>query len=163
MTNDAASLDQLHDILVPASVPWWPPAPGWYVVLGIVLVLMVILLIRALRHRLRNAYRHEALAALRMSRLSAVELATLLKRVALTAYPREQVASLTGQAWLDWLAQTSGLPIPSGVADTLTSGVYSTVNTRDTDALSEFVARWIRCHFEQDHRASTLDPRAMPC
>ena len=28
--NDAGSLQNLNDIVVPEPVAWWPPAPGWY-------------------------------------------------------------------------------------------------------------------------------------
>lgn len=38
------------------------------------------------------------------------KLAILLKRTALLVYPREQVAPLSGAAWLVFLAQTSGEP-----------------------------------------------------
>jgi hypothetical protein len=37
---------------------------------------------------------------------SGVELATLIKRVALSVYPRARVASLTGDQWLSFLDQT---------------------------------------------------------
>src|SRR5258705_4032303 len=38
---DPTSLENLYDIITPSPVPWWPPAPGWYVVGGVVLVLAV--------------------------------------------------------------------------------------------------------------------------
>jgi hypothetical protein len=146
MSDDPASLDRLHDIVAPGPVPWWPPAPGVYLVLGIFLILVLIFALRALRHHLRQAYRREALAEIRRGRLSVVDLATLLKRVAVTAYPREQVAALTGRAWLDWLRLTGRLDVPPGVADLLTSAVYSGAGNADTAALTVFVRLWIRRH-----------------
>jgi hypothetical protein len=41
--NDAGSRQKLNDIVVPAPVPWWPPAPGWYVLLGISLAALVLM------------------------------------------------------------------------------------------------------------------------
>lgn len=38
MTLDPTSLDRLHDLVLPSSVPWWPPAPGWYGVLGLLVL-----------------------------------------------------------------------------------------------------------------------------
>ena len=36
---DPTSLENLFGLVVPPPVPWWPPAPGWFVVGGMVLVL----------------------------------------------------------------------------------------------------------------------------
>lgn len=146
MTGDAASLERLHDILMPGPVPWWPPAPGVYLVLGVLLVVALCFAMHGLRHYLRQAYRREALAAIRASRLSVTELAALLKRVALTAYPREQVAGLTGQAWLQWLTETSGLTVPPAVAEMLTRTVYTGAGAPETAELIAFIKRWIRRH-----------------
>ena len=146
MTGDPASLDRLHDIVAAPPVSWWPPAPGVYLALGLVLVLALALAARAIRHRLRQAYRREALAATRAPGLTVTELATLLKRVALTAYPRDQVAALTGPAWLEWLGKAGGLSVPPAVADLLTSAVYTGTVARDTTELAAFVRLWIRRH-----------------
>jgi hypothetical protein len=101
---------------------------------------------RAVRHHLRQAYRREALAALGTGRLSALELATLLRRTALTAFPREQVAALTGPAWIAWLGRTGGLAVPPAVADLLTSGIYGGAGPADTADLAAFVRLWVRRH-----------------
>ena len=54
------SLLPLKDIHLPGAVLWWPPAPGWWVLAGLVLVLMVIAWIRY-----RRGWRHRvALKAL---------------------------------------------------------------------------------------------------
>ena len=51
----------------------------------------------ARRHR-RNAYRREALRELEEA--DAADISAILKRTALVAFPREQVASLSGAAWM---------------------------------------------------------------
>ena len=61
MNSDPTSLDRLHDIVVPSLAPWWPPAPGWYCILGIILFSSLVLLVRFLRWQ-GNRYRREALA-----------------------------------------------------------------------------------------------------
>ena len=108
MNPDSASLDRLHDVIVPAPVPWWPPAPGWLVVGGALAVVLACWLVRAIRHRQLNCYRREALALLDTVDGSGIALATLIKRVALSVYPRERVASLTGEQWLIFLDETGG-------------------------------------------------------
>ena len=111
---DPGSLDRLHDIAVPPPVSWWPPAPGWCVLGGIALVVLGSFALAGLVRWRRDRYRREALTELdRITRdplapssLSAV--AELVKRVALAAYPRDRVASLTGDAWLAFLDATGG-------------------------------------------------------
>ena len=55
MNDNATSLDRLHDIALPPSVPWWPPAPGWYAVMVIAAIGLLALLILAARRWLANA------------------------------------------------------------------------------------------------------------
>lgn len=116
MNPDPTSLDRLHDIVVPPPVPWWPLAPAWYWVLGYALFFAAALAFRSLIRWQRNRYRREALAELsreevglfnpgkRAAALAA--LAELLKRTALSAWPRIEVAALTGPAWLEFLDRT---------------------------------------------------------
>ena len=42
MTPDPTSLERLHDIVLPPPVPWWPPAPGWYWVMGLLGALLLL-------------------------------------------------------------------------------------------------------------------------
>jgi hypothetical protein len=115
MNPDPSSLERLHDVILPLPVPWWPPAPGWLVVGASVVVILGWWLIRAIRYWQSNSYRREALALLDKVDGSEAELATLIKRVALSAYPRERVASLTGEQWLVFLNRT-------GSTDAFTTG-----------------------------------------
>jgi Domain of unknown function (DUF4381) len=106
MNPDPTNLDRLHDVIVPPPVPWWPPAPGWVVVGFLLALVLVYWLIRGVRHWQSNSYRREALELLETAHSSGAELATLIKRVALSVYPRARVASLTGEKWLTFLDQT---------------------------------------------------------
>jgi hypothetical protein len=99
------SLENLRDIMVPEPPALWPPAPGVWWILAIVGLTLAILLYQLRQARKRNAYRHEGLAML--DGISNVhEISVILKRVALAAYPREQVASLYGAEWADFLRET---------------------------------------------------------
>ena len=109
---DPASLENLHDIVGLDPVPLWPLAPGWYGVGGI-LVVGLVFFIWSWIHRWRaNRYRRVALAELTQleaavhdasRRVSALaELPALVKRVALAAWPREVVASLSSQSLLEF-------------------------------------------------------------
>lgn len=152
MTGDSASLERLRDIVVPDPVLWWPPAPGVYAALGLAAVLLLACGGWALRRRMRRAYRREALGVLKRCGAAPADLATLLKRAALSAYPREQVAGLTGAGWLQWLAKTGTRPVPPAVGDALTVSVYAGSGTADMAALLAFVRSWIRRHRVPDAR-----------
>jgi hypothetical protein len=106
MNSDQGSLAHLHDVIVPAPVPWWPPALGWLIVASMLTLALGWWLERLIRLWQSNCYRREALALLDSGRISGGELAILVKRVALSVYPRESVASLVGERWLSFLDQT---------------------------------------------------------
>ena len=119
MNADPSSLDRLHDVLAPPPSPWWPPAPAWYWVVGALALGFAVGLAFGIRHWLRNRYRHEALAELaRLEPLltdasqrtaALASLATLLKRTAISAWPRQTVASLTGPQWQTFLDRAADM------------------------------------------------------
>jgi len=110
--DDQADLSHLADIVVPAAVSWWPPAPGWWIIGAALLVVLAILARHAYLHHRRNAYRRAAIAEL--SAIGSVAddtglaaISSILKRAALVAYPRRDVASLTGADWLAFLDRSA--------------------------------------------------------
>lgn len=157
MNSDPTSLDRLHDIVTPPPAPWWPPAPGWYWVLGFLLLLAIALLIRAFISYQHNRYRREALAELARvdvnDRATAIpRIAELLKRTALSAWPRGSVASLTGLPWfafLDQFGKTKSFSENHG--ELLENISYdprtaNSLNNTQTEALVRLTRDWIKHH-----------------
>jgi hypothetical protein len=148
--SDPASLKNLQDIVVPHAVPWWPPAPGWYGIGAIILAALAIAAFLAWRRRRADAYRRIALAELERLDLEAVP--ELVKRVALAVFPREQVASLSGAAWLEFLDRTGRMASFTGSpCSRLTSLAYDPEVVRSIDAsqrdrILTCVRQWIRRH-----------------
>jgi hypothetical protein len=149
---DPGSLDRLHDIIAPPAAPWWPPAPGWYVLSALGSIVLAAATWQAIAWWSRNAYRREGLAEL--ARLESAadapatfeSLAELVKRIALAAFPREQVASLSGRAWLTFLDQTAGKnEFTQGPGAMLISG-YERGEHRASPQLFGAVKMWIRSH-----------------
>jgi hypothetical protein len=106
----------LNGMELPAEIGWWPLAYGWWVLLslGLVLLVLTILLLKRWLHRRKQDPRHLALLELAaieqsahltqlMPRQIALACNVLMKRVAMSLYPREQVAALSGNAWLEFL------------------------------------------------------------
>ena len=141
--GETASLDQLYDIVVPEPASWWPPAPGGWILFFAFITLFSILLIRWLKKYRQNAYRRAAMAELKRAG-SAAEMAEILRRTALAAYPRESTASLHGADWFQWLEKTASLPLPEAVKNALTA-VYSG-KPSDPEALHNYVGQWIQTH-----------------
>ena len=155
--SDPASLQNLHDIVVPAPVGWWPPAPGWYVVAVVGAVVLVLLAYRAWGRWRRNRYRGEALRELRRLRAAGPEadlqqLSALLKRAALSAWPRSQVAALVGCDWHRFLDESAKLdcfvPEVGEVLDRLAHAPASELSLSAAQARVALDAaeRWLRQH-----------------
>lgn len=119
----AEILSQLRDIRGLDPVSWWPPALGWWLVAGA----LVLVLYLAWRYRASLRLRIPPIPVLRIGnwrwdagrqlrdlrqravaqdpKQTAVELSELLRRVAMARLGREACAGLVGEAWLAWLAE----------------------------------------------------------
>lgn len=92
----------LADIHLPTEPSWFPLAWGWWVVICIALLLILCASWFLWRRQRQHQAKREAISALAASQsLNAINL--LLKRAALSYFPRQQVAALTGTAWLAFL------------------------------------------------------------
>ena len=104
----------IRDIHAPAPPSIWPPAPGWWILAGVGLVLLGLGLwwlyrrYRLAQRRRRILDQLAGLPSRATGALLAAEVSALLKRVALARYPRTEVASLTGTPWLELLDRTGG-------------------------------------------------------
>ena len=149
-------LSQLRDIHSAAPVPWWPPAPGWWVLALLVLVLLVWAGRRMLaRYRLHQR-RKQMLgwvdhlnANIDPNRNPQAYLSTLnriFKLVALRAFPDQQCAVLNGQEWAGFLIEKmKNVPSAESLA-VLASGPYDPAPGFDPDQMSELTRHWIKQH-----------------
>ena len=161
-SSDPASLQNLNDIVLPATIGWWPLASGWYVLIGLLLIALIWFSYRSLRRWINNGYRRAALRELQLleDRIQQPEvrdaglrqIPILLKRTALSVYPRSQVASLTGKDWFDFLNSTVKEPsFTESTASTLnkvsySTGGLSTVDAQATTALLNASRSWLKHH-----------------
>jgi hypothetical protein len=157
---DPTSLQNLHDIVLPQTVSWWPLAPGWYGLISITLILAIGWGVRQwLRYR-ANYYRREALLELqrlqqesripKRHRAALTALPVLLKRAALSAYPRAEVASLSGASWrhfLDANAASHDFNASAGeILSTLSYRPDRSVSAAEIDTLCAAIEHWLRHH-----------------
>ena len=151
MPSDSAH--QLRDIHLPDPIGWWPPALGWWLLAGLLIVLAVtVWLVR--RYLRRRALPRAARAELEQLRLGyagdadaqalLAGVSTWLRRVALQYFPRAEVAGLTGEAWLIRLDATlGGDDFRNGPGRVLHSGPYQTQPEVDAEALLTLCNRWL--------------------
>jgi hypothetical protein len=155
MNSDPASLENLRDIVVPPPVPWWPPAPGWWFVLVVIAIATLVTAFRIWRVWRANAYRRAALHELQQA-TAITQIAEILKRTALVAYPRSDIAALSGPAWCQWLGETGAIQVPGTVAEALTQGVFGIAQRVNVSEVSAFAADWIRNHGNQAERQKEI-------
>ncbi|HKK55478.1 DUF4381 domain-containing protein [Marinobacter sp.] len=145
-------LSQLRDIHIPPPEGFWPPAPGWWFVLLLVIGLAIAITVWLRRRRQKNAWYR--IARRRLDRLAEGaagtsrwfnELNSLLKQSALARYPDRQPQSLSGSGWVDFLLETSPAdPAASRpVVSAMVASCYQPSPTCPTDDAIRFARVWI--------------------
>lgn len=142
----------LKELAWPDAIPFLPQTAGWLVVAFVMLALLAWLGWRARRRWMNNAYRREALAsieAMRADPAAAAQLPFILRRSALAAYERRDVASLRGAAWVAWLNESAGRELFTvDAAQMLDRLAYGRETPLPSDIEPVLVASrdWVRLH-----------------
>ncbi|MEY8767521.1 DUF4381 domain-containing protein [Francisella philomiragia] len=110
-TNDL--LAQLKDIYLPAKVSqWWPLAYGWWLLLGLIVLTFIIFLIILHFRKKRNSYKDSIVNDFRRTieetqqnkpKEALQNISVYLKRVALQKFPNQEIKTLHGEQWLEFL------------------------------------------------------------
>ncbi|MFM0503399.1 DUF4381 domain-containing protein [Paraburkholderia caffeinilytica] len=120
--DTSGQLQPLLELPLPQAVSYAPQTIGWVFAGFLLLVLLAVASWLVWRQRRQQRYRRVALAELASIEASLVAMQTdsaqrasalaaiprLIKRTSLAVAPREQVAALTGDAWLAFLQRTHG-------------------------------------------------------
>jgi len=148
-----ASLDNLHDIIVPDAVGFFPPAPGWYIVALLFLSLLFHFGVRRYKEYKKSEYKREALKELLIYKESSKEdviaLLSLAKRVGLAAFGRHKIAKLSDDSWWDFMEQHSKVKVDAQLRVALSKLLYDTSFAMDNilyEKTSLFVTLWIKTH-----------------
>jgi hypothetical protein len=151
----------LRDIHLPDPVLWWPPAPGWWLLLALTIGAgLIIWYWRSSGFARRQLYR-QALAELdriesrfgqQHSEREVLEsLSVLLRRIAVNRYPRTQVASLTGNRWLQFLDSAIGTAeFSQGSGRTLAEAPYNpSLRIDNIPDVMDLCRRWLAAEFRR--------------
>ena len=142
-------LRDVHEGLAPA---WWPPAPGWWMVLGAVVAVAAWFAWRALRRRRRRAMIlrlfDETVAQAATPSMQVAAMSELLRRAARRKHANAD--TLDGEDWLRFL--DAGLPQPvfaAGAGALLRDGGFrADVSAHEAEAL-RIIARERYLHWMQ--------------
>lgn len=147
-------LVHLKDIHLPPPISWWPLAPGWYVLIALLVLIAVFIF-----YRINTSYRHARAKkqALRLlidyqkhyqkennAALASARISELLRRVALAYYPREKVASLHGEEWVCFLNETGKGIDFNLVKEMLLDAPFKTDQSMDLKPLFNSAQLWIK-------------------
>lgn len=138
-------LARLEPVPEPPPIPLWPQTAGW-IWLGLALTAAAAgLLYRWIAARRADAYRRAALRDVAAAGDDPAVLAEVLRRTALAAFPRGQVAALYGEAWLAFLDETAGgTAFRQGPGRAFATAPYRTTTAQPE--LAALAADWIRRH-----------------
>lgn len=151
---NAEPLAQLRDIHLPDPIGWWPLAQGWYGLMLLILILVSALVYYLYKRHLNGLAKNKALDLLktytrqyekdRNAQLMSARISELLRRVALVYYPRAQVASIHGEAWVDFLNQTNKGIDFTPVKSMLLDSPFKTTETINLKPLITRAEQWIK-------------------
>lgn len=151
----------LKDIHLPAELGYWPLAWGWWCLLVVLALCLAGIwwFFRRYQHQRRFRLVADLLQAIIQDpkRNDAEKLTALsqwLRRVAISTAPREQMAGLTGLAWLEYLDRDlPERPFTQGAGRVLLA-VYSpsALETIDWPALERICQHWLQRRAQQRGR-----------
>ena len=157
--NDSMNNLPLRDIELPEAISWWPLAPGWWLLLMIIIGLSLLALYCLRKQREKK----QALLPHALQQLDAIEnqfkqhrntnellqqVSMLLKQVAVEIEKPKQIARLSGQDWLLYLDQKmEGQPFSTGLGQILLYGPYQQrMNSKQDEQgqLIQLARQWLR-------------------
>lgn len=158
--NTINSLENLKDIHLPPAISWWPPAPGWWILVIITFSIFIFITIYLYLTYRRRKPKVEALSILKnlqgqcdknnneLKKLR--ELSQLLRRTALSIYDQEEVASLQGIEWLEFLDKTGRTnDFTKGHGKIFGEDIFKLKPKFDLEALFLVVRKWLKnCSYQ---------------
>ena len=110
----------LRPLHLPIPISWWPLAPGWWIIIALLIVIICLLCFRVWQKYKYNAPKRFALKVLKKiesdfqlnrDHLMLIrKISELLRRTMLAYEPRCEIAGLTGDDWMKRLDRD--LPLP---------------------------------------------------
>ncbi|CAA6825438.1 MAG: Unknown protein [uncultured Thiotrichaceae bacterium] len=143
----------LRGIHLPEPVSWWPLAPGWWLLMAMILFIALLIFQkwrRSKQFRARNQAIDEALMMLKgldevQDESVIKDLSRILRRVAVTLYGRKETAGLVGEEWLTFLDQKSKSDeFSQGLGRVFAALPYQNKEVKYSRKLIALAEKWVR-------------------
>ena len=145
---------QLHDIHLPDPAGWWPPAPGWWILAILLTALLTWMTVSVWRWLKYWHWRKRILQE--FSHFESIDnvyfltrITEKLRQLAIAVYPQDEVASLTGDSWLEFLdkhAEQKGFSQHPArlIIESPYTGKQPDLNTQQCRQLQQLTIHWAR-------------------
>ncbi len=144
----------LRDIHIPDPIGWWPPAIGWWLLFLLIPISLALMfwMYKRITRKTTVKSANKLLQSIRQNPdfsdyQKLCELSILIRRTAISTYPRVETASLTGSQWLALLDRN--LPdkaFSEGPGILIIDAPYQKPENKDfdIDAIFALTERWIK-------------------
>jgi hypothetical protein len=146
-------LSSMHEIATPTDIDWWPQTLGWQLLLLLAFAYLLYRLYLIIGKYISNAYRRAAMIELMSCSDKATDLeqvCKILRRTALYAFDRKQVAPLVGKDWEHWLDQqckgTDFSGKHQGILSQLAYAPQASIESEKLAAFKSQVVFWVKNH-----------------
>ena len=120
-------LDQLKDIYLPSQISsWWPLAYGWWIVIAVLIILALLVLFIISKRKKHQLYTDSIINDFKSnvgdvyisnSKEVMQSVSVYLKRVAMYRFTKDDIKTLHGKAWIEYLnSKTKGEILGTEVA-----------------------------------------------
>lgn len=106
-TAQAAVINLPNDITTPQPISQFPIAIGWWCLLIIVIALSIFTFTTIKKYKAKRRIQKQAINAIELSSSTISETISILKWAAMAYFPRQELASLSGNKLFSYLASKS--------------------------------------------------------
>lgn len=138
---------QLRDIHLPKPISWWPLAPGWWILMAIILILLAVSGFYSWRWWKKRQYKKQILKQFNQhcEQNDFSKAMLLVKVVTQHLYPTDNSLQLFGRVWFEYLSsKTNASSLTTSEITRFTDLVYRPAGSANSKDYS-----WFRTWLEQ--------------
>lgn len=143
-------LQQLRDVHAPETVSWWPLATGWWIIIGLVALIALLLLVRALLKKHHYRYVRFAVSELKVLQQNheprwLAKSHNIMRRVSLCYVDEAYIGSLSQSEWMAFLKKTGEQSFSQQTLDAFVDLPYkpdSAASQLDKSVIMQEIIHW---------------------